>query len=90
MIEDRDGSFGAIRPAQEIIDQLKELGAGITDEMRAVHFETPEELAKKRQEHLETIVRQGFDDLGLKYIELERKLNRIMIHHGIRIMPSRY
>ena len=83
MIEYTDGSFGEIKPSQEIINQLKEILGGIPEEIRAVHFGTKEELEKKRQEQLETMYRTMLDDLALNQMKLEKKLNKIMIHLGV-------
>lgn len=83
MIEGRDGSFGEIKPSQEIVDQLSKLEAGINDKVRAAHFGTIEELEKRRQEEARTVYKGEIEHINLKLMDIEKKLNRIMIHLGI-------
>lgn len=73
MQEFRDGSFGAIEPAREILDRLS---AGIPADMKSVHFGTPEDLELVKKDANTRLDVQGILN---KIGELESRINEATI-----------
>lgn len=70
MIEYTNGQFGCIAPAKQIIEDLLAKFPNL-DEVRAVHFGTPNELSDIRQNKL------NVNDIHERISELEREVKSL-------------
>lgn len=66
MIEYRDGNFGAMAPAKDVIDLLNKIDL---QEVKAVHFGTASELSAVRENKI-----HGLDEVKDRLTEIERQL----------------
>ena len=79
MIEYTDGQFGAIAPAKDVIDMLKMKfqqlhSQSLAEEIKAVHFGTPEELMKIRDGKVDyTSIRNEIDEMKREMEALKPK-----------------
>lgn len=82
MIENRDGSFGEIGPAGEI---LKSLVDSIPETVKSVHFGTVEELQARAKRLGDEQDKPDRDNPSLQQQinELTKNVNRIMIRLGL-------
>lgn len=67
MQEFRDGTFGSIAPAKELLEMLAK--SEISPELKAVHFGTTDELAAIRAKEQASV-----ETLSAKVAELERRM----------------
>ncbi len=80
MQEYKDGTFGEVAPAQEIVKKLLEKEAEL-DKTAAVHFGSPEYLEALKQEKAE--VSGVVKYYGETLLRIEEKLDRIIKHFKI-------
>ena len=73
-----DGSFGDIMPAEELLEAAKE--PDFLEQTRALLFGTEGELQQRIDERRAS----STDDLLLRIEGIERKLNKIIIHLGVK------
>lgn len=76
MQEYNDGSFGEIKEGSKLLKELSE-DANEIERTRAIHFGSKEELEQMK------IQGMNAKRITAKLEQLERKVNRIIVHFGI-------
>jgi SAM-dependent MidA family methyltransferase len=76
MIENKNGSFGPVEMADDI---LKRFADRIPETVKAVHFGTKEELETLKENQRQAVLAH----YQARIEELEKSVNKIMIHLGI-------
>lgn len=76
MIENKDGSFGEIKEAKELLENLVAESPELLEKIKSIHLGTQEELEEIMAEKQKNTLEHRVD-------MLERKVNRVMIHLGI-------
>jgi hypothetical protein len=73
MIEYNNNTFGAIAPAEEILDLLSRQ-KDLLKEVKAVHFGTPDELVSIRENKVDySAIRKDVDELKREFESLKPK-----------------
>jgi len=75
MIENRDGSFGEIKPVKDLLQEVLEKENSL-DSIKAIHIGTEGELIRKKLEEVQKA------NLEYRVEELEKKLNWILVKLG--------